>query len=250
MVVPWVGGKRHLMPKILPLVPPHKTYVEAFGGGAALFFTKPPAEKTVLNDADPFIASFYRNFSCRAVEDCKKIRNVCAFAKEARDRVIEGSSDVCDQIAARRFTIVASVTSGLKTRECKFQPIVTRRLEKNCASFEERLRDAKITSTDFRDAFRKYDAPGTFTFLDPPYPGTSQPYRGDPRAVRPADVCALARKARGKVLITYNDIPEVRAVCTKGLHVKRVKSKHRAAHVQKASPDRWELLIANYPLKT
>ena len=34
------GGKTRLSPKLLPLVPKHKTYVEVFGGSAALILRK------------------------------------------------------------------------------------------------------------------------------------------------------------------------------------------------------------------
>jgi len=247
LVMPYFGSKRQLLPKILPIIPPHKTYVEAFGGGAAVFFAKPPAERSILNDRDPFIARFYQRFSCNAVDRCKKIKNVCEFAEKARERVAEGSSDICDQIAARRFSIVSDVTGGMKKTECKIRPVVTKQLSKKCGEYEKRLRKATITSDDFRDVFRRHDGPDTFTFMDPPYPGTTQPYRGDPKSVRPADVCALAKRAKGKVLITYNDIPEVRKAC-KGLFVKVVPSTHRSAHVTRTSPKRKELFITNYPI--
>lgn len=32
--IPWFGGKSVLAPRLLPLIPAHQTYVEAFGGGA------------------------------------------------------------------------------------------------------------------------------------------------------------------------------------------------------------------------
>ena len=38
-IVPWVGGKRRLADKLIPLFPPHECYVEAFAGGAARFFS-------------------------------------------------------------------------------------------------------------------------------------------------------------------------------------------------------------------
>ena len=38
-IIPWLGGKRRLADKLIPLFPPHECYVEAFAGGAALFMT-------------------------------------------------------------------------------------------------------------------------------------------------------------------------------------------------------------------
>jgi DNA adenine methylase len=50
-IIPWMGGKRRLADRLIPLFPPHECYVEVFAGGAALFFLRPqPAPVEVLND--------------------------------------------------------------------------------------------------------------------------------------------------------------------------------------------------------
>ena len=54
------GGKAKWVGKLLPLVPPHKIYVEPYAGGASLFFAKEPAEKEVLCDIDGEIVDLYR----------------------------------------------------------------------------------------------------------------------------------------------------------------------------------------------
>ena len=46
--------------KLLPLIPEHSTYVEAFAGAAALFFTKQRSDVEVLNDLDSGLVDFYR----------------------------------------------------------------------------------------------------------------------------------------------------------------------------------------------
>src|ERR1043165_8887068 len=57
------AGKKHLAPRLVKLIPPHKTYVEPFAGSGAVFFEKPPSDKEVLADADSEIASAYRALS-------------------------------------------------------------------------------------------------------------------------------------------------------------------------------------------
>lgn len=49
-IIPWVGGKRRLAKRLLPLCPDHSCYVEPFCGAAALFFIKNPAKVEVIND--------------------------------------------------------------------------------------------------------------------------------------------------------------------------------------------------------
>jgi DNA adenine methylase len=59
-IVPWIGGKRRLAKRILPLYPPHECYVEPFAGGAALFFMKTPSGVEVLNDINGELINLYR----------------------------------------------------------------------------------------------------------------------------------------------------------------------------------------------
>ena len=59
-IVPWVGGKRRLAKRILPIFPAHECYVEPFAGGAALFFLKEPSDVEVLNDINGELINLYR----------------------------------------------------------------------------------------------------------------------------------------------------------------------------------------------
>jgi len=244
---PHVGSKRELAPRIVKEFPRHKKYVELFSGGAHVYWEKPPAKTEVLNDIDPNIIGFYENFSCKSLKPCKKIKNVCAYTEKARRKVIKGSKDICENLAARRFTIVAGVKTGIKKNECKINPIVTKSLEKNCGVYEKRLKKTKLENMDFRDAFKKHDSKDTLTYMDPPYPKTFQPYRAKREGVRPKEVCDLARKAKGKVIVSYNENAEVRRDCTgRGLYIKTVKTRHPAAHVTKSPSERREVLITNF----
>lgn len=48
--IKWFGGKGGQPLHLLPLIPPHKVYVEALAGGASLFFAKAPAGIEVITD--------------------------------------------------------------------------------------------------------------------------------------------------------------------------------------------------------
>ena len=41
--ISYYGGKQSMLKHILPLIPPHQLYTEAFCGGAAVLFAKRPA---------------------------------------------------------------------------------------------------------------------------------------------------------------------------------------------------------------
>jgi len=56
----YIGGKRAIAKPLIALFPEHTTYVEAFAGGAQVFFHKEPSKVEVLNDLDGDIVNFYR----------------------------------------------------------------------------------------------------------------------------------------------------------------------------------------------
>ena len=56
----YIGGKRALAKQIIDIFPKHTTYVEAFAGGAQVFFKKEPSKVEVLNDLDGEMVNFFR----------------------------------------------------------------------------------------------------------------------------------------------------------------------------------------------
>ena len=68
-IIPWMGGKRRLADKLIPLFPPHECYVEVFCGGAALYFLRPvPAQTEVINDINGELVNLYRVVQHHMVE--------------------------------------------------------------------------------------------------------------------------------------------------------------------------------------
>src|SRR6266496_6149210 len=56
----YIGGKNRLAKQIIEIFPKHRTYVEAFAGGAQVFFRKEPSPVEVLNDLDGDVVNFFR----------------------------------------------------------------------------------------------------------------------------------------------------------------------------------------------
>ena len=42
-IIPWMGGKRRLADRLIPLFPLHECYVEVFAGGGALYLLQATA---------------------------------------------------------------------------------------------------------------------------------------------------------------------------------------------------------------
>jgi DNA adenine methylase len=54
------GGKAYLAPKIVPLLPSHRTYVEPFLGGGSVLLNKPKAEREVAGDLDSGLINLWQ----------------------------------------------------------------------------------------------------------------------------------------------------------------------------------------------
>ena len=58
--VKWHGGKRYLAGRIIESFPPHRIYLEPFGGGASVLLNKQPVEVETYNDLDLRITRLFR----------------------------------------------------------------------------------------------------------------------------------------------------------------------------------------------
>lgn len=54
------GGKGKTYQQIINLLPPHKTYIEAYLGGGAVLRNKKPAHRSVAIDRDPKVIEYWR----------------------------------------------------------------------------------------------------------------------------------------------------------------------------------------------
>ena len=57
--ISYYGGKQNMLRHILPLIPEHTIYTEAFFGGGAVFFAKAPAPSEIINDTNDMLVNFY-----------------------------------------------------------------------------------------------------------------------------------------------------------------------------------------------
>ena len=57
--ISYYGGKQTMLKHIIPLIPSHRLYTEAFCGGAAVLFAKSPVEAEIINDINMELTNFY-----------------------------------------------------------------------------------------------------------------------------------------------------------------------------------------------
>ncbi|MDR2676105.1 MAG: DNA adenine methylase [Opitutaceae bacterium] len=212
-VISWSGGKTRLIKHLLPLIPPHTAYVEVFGGGLALFCAKAPSRAEVINDINGDLVSFYRVIKYHLPALLAELGMVPNSRRDFEDYIAQiGLTEI--QRAARWFlrnklsfaghgeNFAIARTQALSSRARRLAAI---------RALNRRLDHTTIECRDWSVILDTYDTPDTFFFLDPPYFDDGGNYAGwTPGTL--ASLCARLQTLKGRWLLTYQDIPEVRAL--------------------------------------
>ncbi len=180
----WVGGKRQLLPELLPLMPEFDTYCEPFFGGGAVCFAMQP-KKAIINDANAELINVYKcikNSVEELIEDLNKHKNEAEYFYELRglDRDCEKYKRLTAVQKASRFIYLNKTCfNGLYrvNRAGQLNSPFGRYKKPNIVN-EECLRalsvyfgnnDVQIMNCDYKDVLSKMTSLNSFVYLDPPY---------------------------------------------------------------------------------
>jgi DNA adenine methylase len=245
----YIGGKRTLAKRVIELFPEHTTYVEAFAGGAQVFFLKPPSKVEVLNDLDGEIVNFFRICQTHHEELLRYLR----FAFVSRKyfdllRATDPATLTDIQRAARYLYLLKNSFASLVRHPVYHWHVVQppgfnpERLPELIENTHKRLERVQIDCLPYESVLRNYDRPTTLFFLDPPYFGRKL-YRHN---FEEADFRKLEERlgaVKGKFILTLNDVPEVRTLFHR-FHIHGVELPYTA---QKHAGRRYrEVLIMNF----
>ena len=248
----WYGGKASLCKRIAALLPEHRVYYELMVGSGAVFFSAPPAERSLLNDINPLAHNLLT-----VIRDQPAALLASIPAEVTRDVWFEAQSNVWaalpagelftreQQDAARGLTPQTGVALAASTYIC------------GCASFNGRMYGARTGDTWYsakmaaqipnrlkliqpasarlqgvsienRDAFELIEEhaaePDALFFLDPPYMfpedgGGSRKYRatygpGEPESPQWHErLLDLCSTVRGAIVLTSGDDETYRRMC-------------------------------------
>jgi len=249
-IVPWIGGKRRLAKHILPLFPAHTCYVEPFCGAAALYFLKTPSKTEVINDINGDLVNLYRVVKHHLEEFVRQFKWALVsrqIYKWLQDTPRETLTDI--QRAARFYYLqkqafggkVADHTFGTSTTSAPRFNLL--RIEEELSMAHLRLSRTIIEHMDWATCIERYDRPHTLFYCDPPYWGT-EGYGVEFGLENYARMAALARSIKGKMIISVNDISEMRQAFS-GLTMQSESIRYNLQTTGKASSKR-ELIICNF----
>lgn len=245
----YIGGKNRLAKRIIQILPKHTTYVEAFAGGAQVFFHKEPSKVEVLNDLDGEIVNFYRVCQAHPEELIRYFRFVLVSRKWFDLLKATDTATLTDVQRAARYLYLLKNCFASLVRNPNYHRNVVQPPSFNLENLPElienahkRLERVQIECASYGEILTRFDRPTTLFYLDPPYWGRKL-YRHN---FATADFERLAEgvaKVRGKFVLSLNDLPEVRALFRR-FHIQPVELHYTS---QKHAGRRYrEVLITNF----
>lgn len=250
-VIPWIGGKRRLAKHIIPLFPAHSCYVEPFCGAAALFFLKKPVKSEILNDVNSELINLYRVVKNHLEEFIRQFKWALTSREIFKWQQMTPTETLTDIQRAARFFYLQKLAFGGKVDNQTFGTDTTRparlnllRLEEDLSAAHLRLSTSTIEHLDWVDCIKKYDRPHTLFYCDPPYWKT-EGYGVDFDLTQYDRMADLARCLQGKMIISVNDIPEMRQAFD-GFNMERVEISYSVGGGSTQKNKSGELIIRNW----
>ena len=250
-IIPWLGGKRRLADKLMPLFPPHECYVELFCGGAALYFLRPvPAQTEVLNDVNGELVNLYRVVQHHMEEFVRQFKWAISSREVFKWQQMTRPETLTDIQRAARFYYLQQHAFGGKVQGQTFGTATTGpainlcRIEENLSAAHLRLAGTYVENLPWLECLKKYDRAHTFFYADPPYwqtEGYGVPFEFD----QYEQLATTMRTCKGKVMVSINDHPDIRAAFA-GFWMEGLDIKYSTGNTHGAAVTSRELVIANW----
>ena len=249
---PWVGGKRLLRNHIISLIPEHRCFIEAFAGGAWVYWGKEPSKVEVINDINGDLVNLYKQIQDNPTEFYDRLW----WLLNSRDeyyRLLKllktNPKDITDlERAVYYFFVIKCAFGGRFGSGYAFSRRVPPRTavqHDTIMALSERLTHTYIENLSFERLIKNYDSEESFFYCDPPYvvaDGTEyyQFVFTEEMHVKLRDQLA---GIQGKFLLSYDDVPMIRKLY-KGFKIE--KTEPVRYNLGKKPFYKHELLIRNY----
>lgn len=232
----------------------HDEYREPFAGGAAVFFNKPKASKTWLNDLDRELICCYRVMQ----DPCQRERLSSEFEREiaSRERWKEyfNSTPTNEYEVGKKYYYLnrTSFSGKLVSAAWGYRPkrsLPPERWKERIIPCGEYLEGVKLTSYDFSDVIRAA-GDNVLMYVDPPYylPPKHKHYRYGFDKEDHIRLAEVLKHTSHKFFLTYEDCPEIRQLYS-WANIYDVNFFYRVDNSTVRGGERqvgFELIISNY----
>ncbi len=211
------GGKWMLAPWIIQHFPPHRIYVEPYGGGASVLLRKARCYAEVYNDLDGEIVNLFRVLRDQGDE----LRRLVELTPYAREEFIQSYEPTeCHMERARRTLVRAAM--GFGSASATGQPTGFRADSNRSGTTPahdwknypdtmhlviDRLRGVVIENKDALGVMKGMDTVDTLHYVDPPYVqstrnSNSQSYRFEMSDDDHRSLAETLSSLKGKVVLS------------------------------------------------
>ena len=201
------GGKTRLAKLIVSYFPDHKTYVEPFCGGAAVFFAKKPSEVEVLNDKDFQIYNALKVFKEKSYDEIRQKSDDYDWHCSKR-KWLQRKESKRDNFQGL-FDFLYSLRGSFAHSRSSFAPSLTGtnlKPEFNEKS-KERISQAHISNQDYKSIIKTHDSKDTLFYIDPPY---ESGWRGPTNDLNWEEFQETVKGIKGKLILSINKADKIR----------------------------------------
>lgn len=177
------GGKWKLAAWIIGQFPPHRIYVEPFGGGASVLLRKVRTYAEIYNDLDDEVVTLFRVL--RDGVTAQRLQTLLVQTPFARAEFNEAYEICAEPVErSRRLLIRSFMGFGSDGHNGAYRTGFRANSNRSGTTpahdwanyaqalplLTERLQGVVIENRDARDVMRAHDGPQTLHYVDPPYP--------------------------------------------------------------------------------
>ena len=190
-VLRYHGGKWRLASWIVDHFPPHRVYVEPYGGAASVLLKKPRVHAEVYNDLDDEVVGLFRIL--REPSQSAALAEALAltpFARSEWEAAYEPSADPLER--ARRLVVRSfmgfgsdstnvELTTGFRCNSSLSRATPAVEWTNYPAALlvtAQRLRGVVIEHAPALEVMARHDSPDTLHYVDPPYLGETRGRNG------------------------------------------------------------------------
>lgn len=259
--ITYYGGKQTMLKHIRPLIPPHTLYCEPFAGGAAVFFDKEPVKVNVINDLNGELINFYRTI----VENPDELRAEINKTLHSRGQhqhawYIYNHPNYFNKVqrawavfmlSKLGFAGQLSVSFGFDKSEGRHPRKVRCAKDLLSDNLIALLERSTIECDNAFTIIKRYDCPGAWHFIDPPYIGSNMGhYDGlfnEQSLVELLELCCILQ---GKFMLTMYPNDTIKEYVNRnGWHIHSVERQISACITQhRRKQEEW--MVVNYTVST
>lgn len=251
----YYGGKQNMLKHILPLIPEHRVYTEAFAGGAAVLFAKTPAPCEIINDLNRELINFYKVVK----DNFPALKELIGTTLHSRDLHVHAAhvmnypnffSEVKRAWAVWTLSKMSFASNLAGTFGYDLAGTTPLKITNAKDEFTQylclRLETVTLENRDGLKVIECYDNADAFHFVDPPYVNTACGHYVDMFSENDLEkLLQLLCCVDGKFMLTMFPNEIIMAYAEqKGWHIHRIERTISASRDSRRKQEEW--IVCNY----